>query len=367
MKEREGTLVFITPSLGAGGAESVCVQLANDFASKGYRVELWAMNLLNAKLQSRISSQVKLIDLQTKRLRWAPWAILKETRRSDQITFIAFNQYLALSLLVIRFLFIKRYRVVSRLIINFSARAKTENKLNRFLGYPLTKLILPLSDLIVAQCQAMKDDVVNFWSINPDHIRVINNPVPMQSVTVPLDQRPLDVLFVGRLDPQKGIHHLLSAFLKIVQLEPKVILKIIGEGHLENELRILTEKLGLTHSVSFLGYQSDVSPFYRQARLTLLSSLYEGFPNVLIESISHGTPVVSFDCPSGPAEIVQDGVNGFLVRLGDERAFAEKVIEGLRAGTFNSETVRESSLRFGINAIGDQYEKAIFETQPCAE
>ncbi|WP_025675215.1 glycosyltransferase [Salinivibrio socompensis] len=73
------------------------------------------------------------------------------------------------------------------------------------------------------------------------------------------------------------------------------------------------QDFGVADRVDFEGFQTNMIPYYLHARGTLLTSLYEGFPNVLIESIILGTPVVAFDCPSGPREIIQEGVNGYLV------------------------------------------------------
>src|SRR5690606_4579843 len=118
-------------------------------------------------------------------------------------------------------------------------------------------------------------------------------------------------------------HYLLEAFCRLEDKE--VILKLLGKGSLENELKKLAKDLGIEDRVIFEGFQEDVISYIISAKVVALTSLYEGFPNVLVESIALGTPVVSFDCQSGPSEIIIDGVNGYLVKYLDKDDFAKKL------------------------------------------
>ena len=104
---------------------------------------------------------------------------------------------------------------------------------------------------------------------------------------------------------------------------------LVGEGQNQPMLRALARTLGIADRVVFAGFHADPSPFYATADLFVLSSAYEGFGNVIVEALSFGVPVVSTDCPSGPAEILEDGRWGRLTPIGDAQALARAVDEAL--------------------------------------
>jgi glycosyltransferase involved in cell wall biosynthesis len=135
--------------------------------------------------------------------------------------------------------------------------------------------------------------------------------------SVRLSQSPPYILCVGRLEEVKAFHHAINAFALVANKRQNLRLKFVGDGSLKTTLLAQAAGLELEGRVDFEGFQSDVIPFYESASLTLLTSSYEGFPNVLIESIVLGTPVVSFDCESGPREILDYGRYGKLVEPGN--------------------------------------------------
>ena len=131
------------------------------------------------------------------------------------------------------------------------------------------------------------------------------------------------VLTVGSLKEQKNHPLLLRAFARIP--DPQARLMLVGMGECEVGLRALAGDLEIADRVIFAGFHPDPTPFYRTADLFVLSSDYEGLPTVLIESLSCGTPVVSTDCPSGPAEILEGGRYGRLVPVRDPAALAAAI------------------------------------------
>ena len=125
------------------------------------------------------------------------------------------------------------------------------------------------------------------------------------------------MLCVGRLEKQKAFHYAIEAFAAVAKKFPNLRLKIVGKGRLENQLKQNAMDLGVSDRVDFEGFQKNMIPYYLNAKATILTSLYEGYPNVLIESITLRTPVIAFDCPSGPSEIIKDKINGYLVKYQD--------------------------------------------------
>ena len=124
------------------------------------------------------------------------------------------------------------------------------------------------------------------------------------------------------------------------------------------ELRQKAIDFGVSSRVDFEGFHKDIIPYYLHAKATLLTSIYEGYPNVLIESIAMNTPVVSFDCPGGSSEIIKNGVNGYLVKHLDINDF-EKKISNLLQTKFNYEDLRTSIEKNEINRVFKQYENLI--------
>jgi len=118
---------------------------------------------------------------------------------------------------------------------------------------------------------------------------------------------------MGRLVPQKGFDLLLEAFSRIADRYPEWSVKVLGKGPLQGQLEAQAESLGLKSRVTFAGVVSDPFPILRAADLFVFSSRFEGFGNALAEAMACGLPVISFDCPSGPADIIRDGMDGILV------------------------------------------------------
>jgi glycosyltransferase involved in cell wall biosynthesis len=135
-------------------------------------------------------------------------------------------------------------------------------------------------------------------------------------------------LNIGRLDPQKDQVTLLRAFARLARRRDAGLI-ILGEGRERGRLERLARDLGVADRVIMPGWVPSIEPYFRAADLFVLSSAYEGFGLVLVEALSQGVPVVSTDCPSGPAEILADGRYGRLVPVGDDEALADAMEEEL--------------------------------------
>jgi glycosyltransferase involved in cell wall biosynthesis len=149
----------------------------------------------------------------------------------------------------------------------------------------------------------------------------VSQPIVDPREIVPADRKVL--LAVGRLVEEKGYDWLCTAFAAVCTQDSGWHLVIVGEGPMRGRLEALVAELGISERVSMPGRVGNVADWYARADLFVLSSRSEGFPSVLLESMASGCPCVSFDCDTGPRDLIEDGVNGRLVTLGDVNALAE--------------------------------------------
>lgn len=153
--------------------------------------------------------------------------------------------------------------------------------------------------------------------LSPDRVHVLPNPLAIDPPALDSSGHaevhdPFRIIAVGRLVHQKGFDLLLEAVAH-VSADIRWTLEILGEGPLRAALERQIDHLGLRDRVTMPGNCADLASAYERADAFVLPSRYEGFPNALLEAMAHGLPVITADCPSGPREIVDDGVNGLLV------------------------------------------------------
>lgn len=166
------------------------------------------------------------------------------------------------------------------------------------------------------------------------------------------------LIAVGRLSPEKGFDTLLQAFKRIQRVHPQASLTIFGEGPLRSELCALRDQLAL-QNVEFPGTSASLAHEFHKADIFVLSSKYEGFGNVLCEAMAAGLPAVSFDCPTGPREIIRHGVDGILVPPGSAEKLADAVNDLLADRKRRMELSRrapEVLERFGLPRIARQWQ-----------
>lgn len=207
---------------------------------------------------------------------------------------------------------------------------------------------------------------VSRWAsayVRAQRIHVIPNPVRPPDV-FPSDELPRlpsspFVVTVGRLEREKGIDLLIEAFALCLKSNPTWNLVILGKGQEEENLIQLAGKLGVKSRVLFPGAIQGVDAVLRRANLFVLPSRVEGFPNALVEAMATGLPVISTDCPSGPGEIITDGVDGILVEVDDVQglylAMNRLMSDSDLAGTLSGQA-KKVKQRFSLETISEQWE-----------
>jgi glycosyltransferase involved in cell wall biosynthesis len=180
------------------------------------------------------------------------------------------------------------------------------------------------------------------WGL--DNAEVVYNFVTIDPKEVSkLDTK--EVISVGRLDYQKGYDLLLKAWKRVCDANSEWRLSIYGDGRDREYLKSLAKELGIIDRVSFKGSVKDIEKAYQKSSIYVMSSRHEGFPLVLPEALSCGLPIVSFDCPCGPKEIIEDGKCGFLVPSGDIDALAERLLLLIEDTRLREEMAKEAKIR----------------------
>ena len=196
--------------------------------------------------------------------------------------------------------------------------------------------------------------------------KVIANPLrPIRRAKAPLAKREL--VAVGRLTKQKGFDLLLRAFADITDDHPSWTLTIWGEGTERPKLEFLCKKLGLADNVRLPGVTAGHGDWVDQAGLFVLSSRYEGLPNVLLEAMAAGLPVVAFDCPLGPADLIDHGQNGILVPPEDVPTLAKSLAALMSDETERARLARNAegiTKNYQLETIMAKWSRLLDETDP---
>lgn len=303
------TVSFVCEHLGKGGAERVMSILIRNFISEGYKVQL--VLLYEDLIEYPIPSNVEKVFLGFSRKRTLSEIV---SRRNKLRRAINGDVIIAFLYGAIRDTAFSMLGSNKRLIISDRSDPAREpagrfRRIIRTLSYCFT-------DAIVFQTT----DAKNYF---PSFIQkkgcIIPNPVSNSLPAANIDDAEKIVIAAGRFDPQKNFPLLIRSFARLNRDYPDYKLHIYGKGYLENELKKLVLDLGLSESVEFPGFVSDIASRMSKASLYVSSSDYEGISNSMLEAMAIGIPTICTDCPVGGArEMIKNGENGLLVSVGDE-------------------------------------------------
>jgi glycosyltransferase involved in cell wall biosynthesis len=355
---------FFISSLGGGGAEGVCVNIANGLAEKGWEINLVVLNLEDPVYLDRLSDRVKLVVLGVSRVRYAFIPLCKYILKYNPRKFLVFNYLLTVQLVFSRKLLFKDFLIIARNINTFSQNLNISGEgWQRKVVFRIVSLVYDKVNHVINQCKGMEQDLLERFPSLRGKTSVIYNPVSkeVQNVAEATDLNKVEkgnfFLCVGRLESQKAFHYAIKAFSLILKENPGLRLKIVGAGSLGFELKEQARSLNIVDKVDFEGFQKNIVPYYLRARATVLTSLYEGFPNVLVESITLGTPVVAFDCQSGPDEIINKE-NGLLVKYKSLEDLAISMASILNK-RWDPEIVSSSLSNMKTSVVYERYESSI--------
>ena len=329
-------IALFLPNLEGGGAERIMVDIARGLAQRGVPVDLVLVSA-EGQFREMVPECVRIIDLHSHRTAASlPKFLLYLWReRPGTVVSALTANVVALAAKVVMG---RRFRLVVRqdsTLVEGNRRGtfKERQVLRAF------RMQLPAADGVVAVSVGVAKELRGLVPAARDKVVTIENPVVWpdhsEKAAEPVghpwfgDGETPIILAVGRLVPLKHHTMLLRAFARVVSSRPARLV-ILGEGPERGNLLRLAEQLGIAELVDLPGFQANPFAYMSKSKLMAHSSVYEGSPNVLVEAMACGTPVVSTDCDHGPREILEGGRWGRLVPVGDAEAMAEAILETLR-------------------------------------
>src|ERR1700733_1819937 len=321
------------PSLEGGGAERVMCNLAIEIAERGIPVDLVLAKKIGPYLQD-VPPTVRLIDLGSGRLIFCIPKLINYLRSVKPHCLISALSNANVIAIVSHLLAASPAKIIVSERVAINQAQIHIHSLRRRLVPILIRLFYKRADHIVAISHGVADQLATMLGIPHDNIAVIYNPVVndklLQKAEEPVNHpwflpaAPPVIVAAGRLVKQKDFQTLIRAF-SLVRKTRVASLMILGEGECRPEVQNLAQQLGIADDVSLPGFVDNPYKYMKGARAFVLSSLYEGFANVIIEAMACGTPIISTNCPSGPSEILENGRWGRLVPVGDVGGLAKAI------------------------------------------
>lgn len=350
------TILFILPDLNQGGAERVITTLCNELDRTKFCPKLVLFKKEGYYL-NHLKDDVEIIELNISRIRYSIFKIIPLINKlKPNIVFTGWGEISAF---------------LSPLIPFFSKTKFVTRETNVVSKHVTRKEILFFYRFynnfhqIIAQSDDMKNDLIDNFKIHSSKIIKINNPIDFEMINRLKEQNIeqdnntgyKNIVSIGNLSKRKGFDLLLNVF-SYLKNEP-IKLTIFGDGPDKEQLLIQKNDLQLDN-VSFFGKVNNPFPFVKQADLFILSSRYEGFPNVLLEAGACGTYSLANNAPGGINEIIQEGINGEIYDINDAEGFASRIKQILNKSYQKEQIITSIESRFSKKVIMNHYE-SLFE------
>lgn len=355
MSKKQKTICLAIPSLKSGGMERVMSVLANEFAKKdGVVVHLLMFGkdctifypISDSIIVHKPSFQFNNIVRTLSTIRTL-FFIRKEIRKIKPDTVLSFGDYW--NSLVLLSCFGLKYPVF---VSDRGRPCVDSNKVQHY----LRKYLYPRAAGVIAQTKKALEFYQTIY--HNSNMAVIGNPINL--INEPMAQREKIALSVGRLQHTKHFDRLIRIFANTVHDGWRLII-VGGDTMKQNNsqsLNQLIKDLQLQDCVELAGNQSNVNQYYLKSSIFAFTSSSEGFPNVIGEAMAAGLPVVSYDCVAGPSDMIEDGVNGYLVPVFDDELFKQRLkdlMDNTDKRLSMGEAAKKSIRKFESSIIADRF------------
>lgn len=311
-------ILFFTRTMMLGGTENVVLQLCEVFKPKVNKIVVCSCGGVNVeKLTEMGIRHYQIPDISSKKDIFKICRTVKQIVEKEQITVIHSHHRMAAFYTEILF---------------GSSMIKIANAHNTFFDKKLLTRFAYRNTKVIAVGEMVKKNLVGFYKISSEQITVIHNAIkpfeakisPIPLLTEYRDNGYKIIGNVGRLSEQKGMEYFINAVPGVIEKFPKTKFVIVGDGEDKDKLVNMVKQMNLDEYITFLGYRSDIQNVMSQMDFIVLSSLWEGLPLTPIEAFSVGKTVVA-TAVDGTPEIVQNGINGILIKPKDIKEIVNNI------------------------------------------
>ncbi|MET3500326.1 glycosyltransferase involved in cell wall biosynthesis [Mucilaginibacter rubeus] len=344
-------IFLVLGSLGTGGSERVYWLLSQYFNKPDYEVVVVLLNGDECSFSTEIAG-IRFLNLKTIKASRSFFKLRKLLK--DEKPYAVFSTTDHINILVAFVsMFVKVPNLIARASNNPQQMAQFYGFKSRFYNY-FSRFLFVRFNSIVCQSEEMKQSIARFYNINLNKLIVIHNPVIITNAIKPQTQISglKRLIAVNRLIKEKGLFRLLEVMKALPQ---NYVLTIAGKGPLMDTLKAEVQNIGLNERVKFIGEIKNVADVISKHDLLVLSSFTEGFPNVVLEALSVGVPVVTFRV-GGVNELIREGFNGFIAEQNDLCTLRHQIIRACNQ-TWQHPNIKADIVdRFSLEKIGMEYE-----------
>ncbi len=326
-------ILFTIPTLNGGGAERVFVNYINSLDASKYNTNLVLVDKVGVFLEL-LPEYAKIYDLGKKKTRFSFFKLLKTIKIINPDLIVSTTNRMNILVLFVSFMISSKVKICLYEPSMPSAQFG-EKYLPRYY-LVLMKFLYRRADYIIAQTEDMKSEIINYYNVRIENVLVTINPLDTEFINKNITQQDnpynsnyINVVASGRIREEKGYKFLLKSFVKVINNNPRYRLHIlgsVGSKQYMEELKQFIKDNGLQKYVLFGGFKINPFPYYKFADLFVLSSKWEGLPNVVLEALYLQTPIVVTDCIPYFRKLIKSGKNGFIVKYDDANDFSKKIL-----------------------------------------
>jgi glycosyltransferase involved in cell wall biosynthesis len=356
-------ILFLLPGLHVGGAEKVTITILKQLDPSIFDISL-AVLQKEGELLLQIPNYVKIHSLNKSKTIFSILAIQKliKLKKPDMIYSSLHRMNIAVYLASV---LIKSNTVT---VFRSQSSPKSELKYNQ---YSKTFLFLAQrayrsADYVIAQTPDMVDEIHEVFGTKKENIKVLINPVDMDLIDLsvkegknPFDTSKINIIASGRIRLEKGYDILIKSFASVVQKNSRFRLHILGSDVVgdQKDLEELAKNLNLNNKITFWGHQNNPYLFYYYSDLFVLSSRWEGLPNVVLENLYLGKPIVATKCIPLMASLIKNNENGILVDVENIEQLSQAILD------FSTLKIDDSANRISNTNINNFFEQLLEEKQ----
>lgn len=344
-------IFIIIPKFKIGGAEKVMINIANELTK--YDLQIYFITLTKTK-KIALNKKIIQICLNSSKVFFSILKIRNLINKLKPDVCFSTISHTNVALFIASKLAKHRCKIFLRESNNLFQSIRVKNFLYRFFFFKLVKISYKNS-ILITPSKLLSLSLKKKFGINKK-VFYLNNPVTIKNLNFNLKKK-FDFINIGSLTEQKDHFTLLKAF-RIANLKIKNLkLLIIGEGHLKKKLLNYTLKHNFKKNVKILSYKKNIFKYLKQSRIFILSSKYEGYPNVLLDAAVAELPIISTNCDFGPLEILKKEKYGRLFNVGDYLKLSKLMLDNSKIKKLPKYEIEKNNL----NEISKKYYELFFK------